>query len=109
MEIDDRLKKIIFKKLAKDLSNVEVIPFDESIWLIDRDKKYWYLELEDNGHLWCREDFFDIFFQAFSLERDDYEPLIKEWVEQILNHKVKIILNMRGMRESMVNLVLNSK
>jgi hypothetical protein len=109
MKIDDRLKKIIFKKLAKDLSNVEVIPFEESIWLIDRDKKYWYLELEDDGHLWCREEFFDIFFQAFSLERDDYEPLIKEWVGQILNHKVKIIVMVPGSSSRVVERVLKSK
>jgi hypothetical protein len=88
MEIDDRLKKIIFKKLAKDLSNVEVIPYKGSIWFIDRDKKYWYLELKDDGTLWWRYDFFERFYQAFSLEHVDYEPLIKEWVKQVLNYKV---------------------
>jgi hypothetical protein len=88
MKIDDRLKKIIFKKLAKDLSHVEVIPFKGSIWFIDRDKKYWYLELKNNGSLWWRYNFFDRFFQAFSLERVDYEPIIAEWVEEVLNRKV---------------------
>jgi hypothetical protein len=88
MEIDDRLKKFIFKKLAKDLSHVEVIPYEDSIWFIDRDNNYWYLQLKKNGHLWWRLDFFDIFFQIFSLDRDVYEPIIIEWVEQILKRKV---------------------
>ena len=88
MEINDRLKKFIFKKLAQDFYHVEVIPYKGSIWFIDRNDKYWYLELENNGHLWWRYDFFNRFFQAFSLERIDYESLIAEWVEDVLNHKV---------------------
>jgi hypothetical protein len=88
MEIDDRLKKFIFKKLANDLFNVEVIPYKGSIWFIDRDNKFWYLELKDDGTLWWRYDFFERFFQVFSLEQKDYERIIKEWVEKVLNRKV---------------------
>jgi hypothetical protein len=109
MEIDDRLKKIIFKKLAKDLSNVEVIPYKGSIWFIDRDNKYWYLELEKDGNLQWRYDFFEQFFQAFSLEQSDYEPLIAEWVEQVLNQKVNTTTAFRGLRTWQVEQVLNSK
>jgi hypothetical protein len=106
MEVNDRLKKIIFKKLANDLSHVEVIPYKASIWFIDRDKKYWYLELENDGTLWYREEFFDRFFQAFSLEHDDYEPIIAEWVEEVLNHRVNTILTPALVRS---NQVLNYK
>ena len=88
MEVNDRLKKIIFKKLYNDLSHVEIIPFDGSIWFIDRDKKYWYLQLRNNGLLWWRWDFFEFFFRIFSLEHNEYEPIIAEWVEEVLNHKV---------------------
>ncbi len=108
MEINDRLKKIIFKKLAKDLSHVEVIPYKGSIWFIDRDRKYWYLELKDYGTLCWRYSFFDIFFQAFSLEHDDYEPIIKEWVEQILNQKVNTT-SQNFASLALVEQVLNSK
>jgi len=55
--INDRLKKIIFKKLTSDLSHVEVIPYDEGTWLIDRDNKYLFLYLS-NESLWWRYDFF---------------------------------------------------
>jgi hypothetical protein len=109
MEVNDRFKKIIFKKLAKDLSHVEVIPYKRSIWFIDRDKKYWYLELENDGALWYREEIFDRFFQAFSLEHDDYEPIIAEWVEEVLNHRVNTIGWGLARRDSRMEEVLNHK
>jgi hypothetical protein len=108
MEIDDRLKKFIFKKLAKDLSHVEVIPYNGMIWFIDRDK-YWYFQLEDNGKLWWRYDFFEQFFRAFSLDRNNYEPLIVEWVEQVLNRKVESTRASSGIFYWVVANVLNSK
>jgi hypothetical protein len=109
MEIDVRLKKFIFKKLAKDLSNVEVIPYKGSIWFIDRDKKYWYLELERKGFLWWRGEFFEQFFQLFSLERDDYEPIIADWVEQILNQKVDTTIRQTLCAGKTVEQILNQK
>jgi len=109
MEINDRLKKFIFKKLAKDLSHVEVIPYEGNIWFIDRDDKYWYLSLQNDGDLWYREEFFDRFFQAFSLQRDDYELLIKEWVEEVLNNKVNTTKLGRSSLVWMVGQVLDHK
>ena len=109
MKIDDRLKKIIFKKLAKDLSHVEVIPYEGDIWFIDRNDKYWYLILKNNKHLWWRHDFFDRFFQAFSLQESEYRSLIAEWVEQSLNQKVKTFLFLDEDLIDTVEQVLNSK
>jgi hypothetical protein len=83
--INERLKKIIFKKLYMDLSKSEVISFRNSIWVINREKKYWYLEYKQNGTLFWRHDFFDHFFFMFSLKENVYEPLICEFVEQFLN------------------------
>jgi hypothetical protein len=109
MEIDDKLKKYIFKKLAKDLSHVEVIPYNGSIWFIDRDKKYWYLELRNDGHLWWRWDFFEQFFKIFALEYDEYQSLIAEWVGQILNQNIDTTLGNGVAELDMVEKVLNSK
>jgi hypothetical protein len=86
--MNEGLKQIIFKKLKKDLSKVEVIDDDKSIWFIDRTNKYWYLEFRKSGTLWWRYEFFKNFFVLFSLEREDYESLISEWVESILKGKV---------------------
>jgi hypothetical protein len=87
--INTNLKKIIFKKLNKDLSHVEIILHDnESIWFIDRNEKYWYFELKKSGRLWWRYDFFINFFRLFSMNHSEFEPIISEWVEQVLNRKV---------------------
>ena len=83
-----RLKKIIFNKLYEDLKHVEIIHFDDSIWFIDREKKYWYLQYEKSGYLWWRFDFFPRFFRLFSMERSEYERVIADWVEEVLNFKV---------------------
>jgi hypothetical protein len=107
MEIIDRLKNIIFKKLAKDLSHVEIISYRRSIWFIDRNKNYWYFKLKSNGILWWRWDFFDIFFGAFSLNYNDYEPLIVDLVENVLKRKVNISLGDQGHIYGSVEDVLN--
>lgn len=84
----DKLKRKIFKKLYSDLKNAEVISYNDSIWFIDREKKYWYLEYcKNGGQLWWRYNFFPNFFKIFALERKEYEPIISEWVEEVLNFK----------------------
>jgi hypothetical protein len=100
----------MFKKLNKDLSHVEIIPYEDgSIWFIDRNDKYWYLEFKKTGFLWWRYDFFERFFSAFSLDRINYEPLIAEWVEDVLNHKVNTTVSGPSMDHQMVVEVLNHK
>ena len=42
--MEPKLKKIIFDKLYNDLKNVEIIPYQNSIWFIDRENKFWYFE-----------------------------------------------------------------
>ena len=81
-----RLKEIVFKKLNQDLSKVEIIVAEnKSIWFIDRANKYWYFELEKSGKLWWRYEFFTDFFPLFCLEINDFQPLLSEWVEGVLN------------------------
>jgi hypothetical protein len=84
-----RLKNIVFHKLNKDLSKCEIILAEnQSIWFIDRDRKYWYFELEKCGKLWWRYEFFTEFFTFFSLEHTSFQRLLSQWVEGILNRKV---------------------
>ena len=83
-----RLKKIIFNKLYEDLKHVEIINYKGSVWFIDREKKCWYLECEKDGILWWKYDFFTNFFRLFSMERSEFERVIADWVEEVLNFKV---------------------
>ena len=109
MGIHDRFKKIIFKKLASDLSHVEIIRYDGSIWFIDRDDKNIYLEFQHSGKalLW-KYQFFDVFFSAFSLEKKDYERIIKEWVEHLLDLKVESTHDYSATRKSAAEEILNN-
>ena len=87
--MNERLKRIIFKKLDQDLGHAEIIVDDnKSIWFIDRANKFWYLELRSSGTLWWRYSFFRDFFPLFGMERLEYEPVIAEWVEEVLKRGV---------------------
>ena len=107
--IPDRLKKIIFRKLYNDLSHVEIIPFNNSIWFVDRDEKYWYFELQKDGTLWWRYQFFSDFFIMFSLVRDGFQSILAEWVEEVLNSRVYITKVWRGIDSNGMEVVLNSR
>ena len=109
-QINDKFKKLIFDKLYRDLSHVEIILHDNnSIWFIDRKEKYWYLELEKDGRLWWRWTFFSNFFHLFSMELSDFEPIISEWVEEVLNSKVVSTRAFLSLDSFLVEEVLNSK
>ena len=86
--MNPKLKKIIFNKLYKDLSHVEIILHKDSVWFIDRKEKYWYFEYNKNGTLYWRWQYFIDFFKLFSFGKDDFEPIVSEWVEEVLNCKV---------------------
>ena len=108
--ISDRFKKIIFDKMDKDLSYVEIILHeDKSIWFIDRNEKYWYFELKKSGCLWWRYDFFINFFSLFSMDRSEFEPIISEWVEEVLNRKAETTEYLIGQCAKKVEEVLNRK
>ena len=107
--IPDRLKKIIFRKLYNDLSHVEIIPFNNSIWFVDRDEKYWYFELQKDGTLWWRYQFFSEFFILFSLVRDEFQSILAEWVEEVLNSRVIKTYKLDVDSFTRVDEVLNSR
>jgi hypothetical protein len=103
----ERLKRIIFKKLDQDLGQAEIIVDDNnSIWFIDRANKYWYLELKSVGVLWWRYSFFNDFFPLFGMERKEYEPVIAEWVEEVLKCNVSSTGGLHGVGVSWVEEVL---
>ena len=107
--VSERLKQLIFKQLYKELGNVEIIPYKDSIWLIDREKEHWYFEFETSGRLWWRYYFFNSFFTIFSLEPKDFEPILASWVEEVLNHKVTTTVWNHSFVAIQVEEVLNHK
>ena len=109
MKISNGLKQVIFKKLYEDLSNVEIIPHKDSFWFIDRQNEFWYFEYEKSGTLWWRYFFFKSFFDLFSLESAEFQPIISEWVEEVLNCKVETTGNADNTSDLKVEEVLNYK
>ena len=108
-EVNPRIKEIIFNKLLNDMKGVEIIEDNGSIWAIDPDEKYWYFELEKDGTLWWRWDFFNNFFKLFSMEREEYEPLIRDMVGDILNRKVVTSRRYEHRNNHVVGDILNRK
>ena len=105
--MNERLKQIIFKKLDQDLGQAEIIVDDnKSIWFIDRANKFWYLELRSSGTLWWRYSFFRDFFPLFGMERIEYEPVIAEWVEEVLKRGVSLTRTNHVQPDSRVEEVL---
>ncbi len=107
--VSSRLKQVIFKKLYMDLKGVEIIPYSNSIYFIDREKKYWYFEYEKNGELWWRYGFFSKFFRLFSLESNDYSIIMGEWVEEVLNCRVSSTGELVRQSDLTVEEVLNCR
>jgi hypothetical protein len=107
--ISEKLKQVIFKELYHQLGKVEIIPYQDSIYFINRENKYWYLEFEKCGRLWWRYDFFNNFFKIFSLEVQDYTKIISKWVEEVLNCKVSITNEFNHYVKQAVEEVLNCK
>jgi len=107
--MNDKLKNIILKKLYEDLSHVEIIPYDDSIWFIDRDKKYWYLQYKSTGYLYWSWSFFTNFFYLFSIDRYEYELILVEFVEKVLNRKASMSIVFGELKELWVKDILNCK
>jgi hypothetical protein len=83
--ISDKLKNTIINKLYEDLSKLEVILFEDSIWLVDVEKKYWVLEYRPEGLLIYRYDFFNYFFVWYSLRVSESEPMIVDVFKKIID------------------------
>ena len=88
--VSERLKNIIFNRLYKELGHTEIIPYEGSLYFIDREKKEWYLEYSNDYHrtLWWQFNFFNEFFSIFSLEYTEYSKIIGLWVGEVLNSKI---------------------
>ena len=87
------IKKRIFDRLYEKPGHATIIDCEYTIWFVDRDKEYWYLEYGKSGDLWWREEFFKNYkyFKVLSIEKRVYEKIIAEWVEEVLNCKVDAI------------------
>jgi hypothetical protein len=89
--ISARLKNLIFDYILKDLYNVEIIYYRDSIWFIDRENRYWYIEYHKvDKHLWWRWSRFTSALNMFSMEAEEKQYLFGDLVNMILTKKQKL-------------------
>ena len=87
-KLNSKIKKVIADYLLKDLMSVEIIYYKDSIWFIDRERKYWYFEYhKTDKHLWWRWSHFQTALKIFSLNGEENQSIFGELVSSILNKK----------------------
>ena len=86
--MNDKIKKVISNYLVKDLYNVEIIYYRDSIWFIDRENRYWYFEYHKvDKHLWWRWLHFTQSLKIFSMDGEKEQSIFGELVNMILTKK----------------------
>jgi len=96
MEISDRFREIIFKKLNSDLSECVFFPSGRETWIVNTDDKYWYFLSNCDGEVHYNSEFFNRFFRLFSLKQEEYQDVLKQWFEFITSQKIRIISRRGG-------------
>jgi hypothetical protein len=89
--MNDKLKKVIFDYVLKDMQKVEIIYYRNSIWFIDRKNRYWYFEYhKTDKHLWWRWSHFTQGLKIFSIDTEKEQYIFGELVNMILKKKQKL-------------------
>ena len=89
--MNDKLKKVIFNYLLKDIQKVEIIYYRDSIWFINRENRYWYFEYHKvDKHLWWRWSHFTQGLNIFSIDAEKEQYIFGELVNMILKKKQKL-------------------
>jgi len=96
MDINPRLKKIIFDKLNSDLEEFIFFPTGRETWIINLDDKSWYFLSDCFGQVYYNSIFFNRFFRLFSLEQNEYQELLKGWFADVTSQNVRIISRRNG-------------
>lgn len=88
-ELNSRLKKIIYERLRDDLGTKIVHPYGSDIWVLDEETKNWFFIVESKGDLWFHQTYFNNFFPLFSMGSTQYSKILKEWIEKVLEIRLK--------------------
>jgi hypothetical protein len=81
-----KLEEVIFKKLDNDLSNCSVVvDKDNCIWILDKDKHYYYFVLDYSNKLTLNRNYFSSLSLIFSLDEVQFNSLMKSYFENHLN------------------------
>ena len=83
--IDEILKHSIFDLIIDDMDRDEIIDLGKSIWVIDKERRFWYFEYQvDTKNLWWRYDFFLPFLNPFNMSHPRYHDIFGEFFNHYL-------------------------
>ena len=105
-------KKLIDKvvdKLIQSMMSAEIIKFKDSIWLIDRERHFWFFEFDTSSkHLWWRWSHFTSELKIFSINEhgESSREIFIELFSKIINRK-KFIESKYGVNLLTVSDVMN--
>ena len=85
----NKVEKILFKLIDKEITNVDTYRNSGSLWLIFTDEKKWVIEFTDSGVLWFNYSFFNKIFSLIGLSNKK-EEYIKKWFEERFLFKPKV-------------------
>ena len=82
-------REIILEIIDDSTQGVDVYHNNGSMWLIFTDSKKWVIELTKEGTLWYNYHFFKDCYKYLSLDVDENEHYVTEWVESIIKNWVR--------------------
>jgi len=108
-DLNPILLKNVIEKLIKSIMSAEIIKFKDSIWFIDREKKFWFFEFDKGSkHLWWRWHHFTSELKIFSIneESENARYIFIELFSKIIKRK-KFIESKYGVNLLTVSDVMN--
>ena len=94
-----KLKKIISDKLIEDLSQKEVFPYGNEIWILDRENFEWYMYVNSSGKLTYNQIFFKTYIRLFGIPNKDFDKLLGRWFEKKFNIPIRTTMRQNSSLE----------
>lgn len=91
IKISEKIQKLVFNKLNRDLHNTIYHPHGQEIWIINFDTKEWFFEYHNDGQLWYNQKIFSVNLPLFSLTNSENQKFLKNWFEKTLDLTVNKI------------------
>jgi len=86
--IDEIVKQSIFNLIIGDMDNAEIIDLGKSIWIIDKENRFWYFEYQtDTKNLWWRYDFFLPYLYPFGMSHPRFHDIFGDFFNHFLSQK----------------------
>lgn len=108
-DLNPRLKKCVILKLEEDLSSKELIPNGRNLWLLDVEKKEWFINVTCNGLMEFNTRMAKDYSNLFSLDFKIFSKILKEWFEKKFGIRINSSQRRTPDLTYMIDVILASK